>query len=55
MRFLIETWGKVWPNIVASALWVPFTLVHISRSNRKTIRLYLGKGPGPDNKENPDD
>lgn len=50
MKFLIQTWSLVWPNLIASALWVPTTLFHISRSNRKSLHLYFGTKPGPDTK-----
>lgn len=48
VRLLAETWDKVWPNLLASLLWVPATFVHITRSNRKTLRVHLGNQPGPD-------
>jgi hypothetical protein len=48
MRLLADWWDKVWPNLVASILWVPATLIHVSRSNRKSLRIYLGDKPGPD-------
>lgn len=51
MNFLLDTWDKVWPNILASFLWAPVTLVHITRSNRKTLKVHLGNQLGPDTKE----
>jgi len=42
-----DFWVPVWPNLAAAALCA----VHISRSNRKTLGLYLGDRPGPDNEE----
>jgi len=49
MRWIVHTWGMIWPNLVASLLWVPATFVHITRSNKKSLKLYLGKAPGDDN------
>ena len=48
MKFLADWWDKIWPNLAASVLWVPMTLIHVSRSNRKSLRIYLGEKPGPD-------
>ncbi len=48
---LLDLWAKVWPNLLASLLWVPATLIHVSRSNRKTLKFYLGDQPGPDSKD----
>jgi hypothetical protein len=47
-RTLADWWSKIWPNLAASALWVPITMLHISRSNRKTLKFYVGDKPGPD-------
>lgn len=41
-------WEAVWPNLLASALWQPLTYLHITRSNRKYMRLYVGSEVGPD-------
>lgn len=35
MSWLSQTWSAVWPNLLASALWSPLMLIHITRSNRK--------------------
>ena len=51
--FLIRTWNAVWPNLLASLLWAPVTLVHISKSNRKTLKVWLGDKPGDDSEEGP--
>lgn len=48
MKFLVHAWTLVWPNLLASALWVPTTLFHVSRSNRKSLHLYFGTRPGRD-------
>lgn len=47
-------WKAVWPNLAASVIWVPVSLVHVTRSNKKHMKLYLGDEPGSDNKENND-
>jgi len=39
MSWLSQTWVAVWPNLLASALWSPVALIHITRSNRK----HMGK------------
>ena len=35
MSWLASFWTAVWPNLAASVLWLPVSLVHITRSNRK--------------------
>lgn len=35
MTWLSQTWSAVWPNLLASLLWVPVTMIHVTRSNRK--------------------
>ena len=50
MSWLSQTWSAVWPNLLASVLWSPVALVHITRSNRKhmgKIKVELGF-PEPD-------
>ena len=51
MNLLADWWGKIWPNLVASLLWVPATLIHITRSNRKHLKIYLGERPGKDDEQ----
>ena len=51
----MHTWAAVWPNLLASLLWVPATMVHVTRSNRKHLKIFLGREPGVDEKENTDD
>lgn len=45
-------WDAVWPNLAASVIWIPATFIHITRSNRKHLRLYLGDKPGRDKETN---
>jgi hypothetical protein len=35
-------WNDVWPNIAASILWIPATMVHVTRSNKKHMRIVIG-------------
>lgn len=53
-----HVWSAVWPNLLASVIWVPVSLIHVTRSNRKQLKvfigereLYWGNKPGPDNEE----
>lgn len=48
LNFLNRAWTAVWPNLLASVLWIPATLIHVTRSNRKSLRVYFGDKPGPD-------
>lgn len=51
MNVLNDWWTRIWPNLAASLLWVPVTLIHITRSTRKGVKLYLGNQPGTDEKK----
>lgn len=36
-------WDAVWPNLAASVIWVPVAMIHVTRSNRKHMRMYFGR------------
>lgn len=51
-------WIAVWPNLAASVIWIPLTLIHVTRSNRKQLKIFIGERqlywgdkPGPDDEE----
>ena len=47
-RWLFEDfWVPVWPNLAAAAICA----FHITRSNRKHLKLYIGSKEGCDHEE----
>lgn len=43
-RYLFQDfWVPVWPNLAAAVIWIPVAMIHVTRSNRKSLRVYFGR------------